>query len=171
MDLYYRLSTFKLTVPPLRHRLEDIPLLLDAVLKKYHCSKKDLTPPILQCLQGHSWPGNVRELLAVMENYLLLLGGRPPDPDLLAAIMKEHSADSVEDLSSPAAPSAVPVPEAPLFPLRETAEDPPTLKQYLDTARETLVQRTMAQYGGDKRLVAQRLGIAYSSLCRLLKKD
>ena len=85
--------------------------------------------------------------------------------------MKEHSADSVEDLSSPAAPSAVPVPEAPLFPLRETAEDSPTLKQYLDTARETLVQRTMAQYGGDKRLVAQRLGIAYSSLCRLLKKD
>lgn len=171
MDLYYRLSTFKLTVPPLRHRLEDIPLLLDAVLKKYHCSKKDLTPPILQCLQGHSWPGNVRELLAVMENYLLLLGGRPPNPDLLAAIMKEHSADSVEDLSSPAAPSAVPVPEVPLFPLRETAEDSPTLKQYLDTARETLVQRTMAQYGGDKRLVAQRLGIAYSSLCRLLKKD
>ena len=54
---------------------------------------------------------------------------------------------------------------------RETAEDPPTLKQYLDTACETLVQRTMAQYGGDKRLVAQRLGIAYSSLCRLLKKD
>ena len=172
MDLYYRLSTFKLTVPPLRHRLEDIPLLLDAVLKKYHCSKKDLTPPILECLQGHSWPGNVRELLAVMENYLLLLGGRSPDPDLLAAIMKEHSADSVEDLSLPAAPTSAPGPDGLLPPLQEMEEErQPTLKQYLDTAREALLQRTMAKFGGDKRLAAQQLGIAYSSLCRLLKKD
>ena len=173
MDLYYRLSTFKLSVPPLRRRLEDIPILLDNLLKKYHCSRKDLSAPILECLRRYEWPGNVRELLAIMENYLLLLGNNPPDPALLTSIMNEHGTDSVEALPSTAAsaprPRRSPLPS---FPQESDQLANPrwTLKQSLDIARDAILKKTMDFYDGDKKQAAQHLGIGYSSLCRLLKK-
>ena len=173
MDLYYRLSTFKLSVPPLRRRLEDIPILLNDLLKKYHCGKKALSAPILECLRRYQWPGNVRELLAIMENYLLLLGDNPPDPALLTSIMNEHSTDSVEALPPATAPASRPR-RSPL-PFSPQEADPPadprrTLKQSLDMARDAILKKTMDFYGGDKKQAAQHLGIGYSSLCRLLKK-
>ena len=175
-DLFYRLSVLTIDVPPLRERQQDVMLLAESFLRAgvqaIHKPCRGFSAEVAEIFSRYPWPGNVRELLAVMENYLLLLGGRSPDPDLLAAIMKEHSADSVEDLSLPAAPTSAPGPDGLLPPLQEMEEErQPTLKQYLDTAREALLQRTMAKFGGDKRLAAQQLGIAYSSLCRLLKKD
>lgn len=169
MDLYYRLSTFKLTVPPLRRRMEDIPFLLDAVLKKYHSSRKDLTPSILECLRAHSWPGNVRELLAVMENYLLLLGGGSPDASLLADIIREHSVDSIEEAAFDRLPP-VELPGKTSRPLCDEEEGQKrTLRQHLDIVRDAYIRHTMEACGGDKRQAARQLGIAYSSLCRLLK--
>ena len=71
LDLYYRLSVFPITVPPLRKRVEDIPLLVDYFLDKY-CNKLNIDKlPVsvstINKLKSYSWPGNVRELRNVIE--------------------------------------------------------------------------------------------------------
>jgi two-component system response regulator AtoC len=64
--LFYRINGVFLRLPPLRHRKDDIPPLLDFFLKKYSAlfgrSEPKLTPETLDLLMGHDWPGNVREL-------------------------------------------------------------------------------------------------------------
>ena len=74
-DLYYRLSVFPITVPPLRNRLEDIPLLVEHFLLTY-CEKLniDMLPvnvSTMKKLQSYSWPGNVRELKNVIERSVI----------------------------------------------------------------------------------------------------
>lgn len=69
-DLYYRLSTFPLHIPPLRERPEDIPALAQAILEDFsHKLRRPftLTDDAIRCLQAHNWPGNVRELRNVLE--------------------------------------------------------------------------------------------------------
>jgi two-component system response regulator GlrR len=70
-DLYYRIHVIPITLPPLRDRREDIPVLVDHFLKKYceQMNKKitGLTPPAMQRLMLHDWPGNVRELENTIE--------------------------------------------------------------------------------------------------------
>ncbi len=78
-DLYYRLSVFPISIPPLRNRREDIPLLVDHFLKKYVGTAK---PPVVSeeamaILWDYSWPGNVRELQNIIHRILLGLSGRP----------------------------------------------------------------------------------------------
>ena len=69
-DLYYRLNTFPLHIPPLRERPGDIPALANSILKDFsHKLRRSftLTEDAIACLQAHSWPGNVRELRNVLE--------------------------------------------------------------------------------------------------------
>ncbi|WP_223471779.1 MULTISPECIES: sigma-54 interaction domain-containing protein [unclassified Pseudomonas] len=72
-DLYYRISVFPIHLPPLRHRLEDIGLLVDSFLQRSGISKRRLTidPEALMQLQRFSWPGNIRELRNVLERAAL----------------------------------------------------------------------------------------------------
>jgi PAS domain S-box-containing protein len=78
-DLFYRLNTFPVTVPPLRQRKDDIPLLVDAFTERY--SKKmgkkiNLIPSAtMQALQEYPWPGNVRELESIIERAVILSSG------------------------------------------------------------------------------------------------
>ena len=75
-DLYYRLNVFPIEVPPLRRRIEDIPLLAQYFLKVYgsklgkHVTK--ISPPVMEELTTYSWPGNVRELENVIERGVIL---------------------------------------------------------------------------------------------------
>ncbi|MEW6695785.1 MAG: sigma 54-interacting transcriptional regulator [Bacillota bacterium] len=73
-DLFYRLNVVVLDIPPLRRRLEDIPLLTEFLLKKLAqrlgCPDKILDSSALQCLLSHDWPGNIRELENVLERTL-----------------------------------------------------------------------------------------------------
>ena len=73
-DLYYRLNVFSLTLPPLRERLEDIPLLINHFLKK---SGKELTVShkAMQVILGYDWPGNVRELQNAIERASVIADG------------------------------------------------------------------------------------------------
>jgi len=74
-DLWYRLNVYPITMPPLRQRKEDIPLLVEHFVSTY--SKKtgktisSVSPRVMQSLQAHSWPGNVRELANVIERAVI----------------------------------------------------------------------------------------------------
>ena len=78
-DLYYRLAVVTLRVPPLRERLEDVPLLamhfLRLYAQRFHKSFEGFEPSALEALQQHTWPGNVRELRNAIERVLLLEDG------------------------------------------------------------------------------------------------
>ena len=70
-DLYYRLNIVQVTIPPLRERPEDVPVLLNhfTVLyaKRYKCREIAISPAVRNLLMGYPWPGNVRELAAWVE--------------------------------------------------------------------------------------------------------
>jgi DNA-binding NtrC family response regulator len=78
-DLYYRLSVFPITVPPLRERLADLPDLCRHVLARLNCTVEP-APEVLKRLSGHDWPGNIRELENVLERALILAAGAPIGP-------------------------------------------------------------------------------------------
>ena len=98
-DLYYRLNVFPITVPPLRQRKEDIPLMVQAFLERY--SRKmgkqitSIQKGTLKALHDYPWPGNVRELESIIERAVILC----PGPVL-------QLADKLE-ISSPPLSSAV----------------------------------------------------------------
>jgi two-component system, NtrC family, response regulator AtoC len=75
-DLYYRINTISIALPPLRERAVDIPLLADYFLRKYGGPNPPrLTDEALEAMQQYRWPGNIRELRNVMERAVLLANG------------------------------------------------------------------------------------------------
>ncbi len=78
-DLYYRLSTINIVIPPLRERGNDVVLLaeyfLEKFIKEYNVKKKKFTPDAYQKLLAHTWPGNVRELRNTIESAVLMSRG------------------------------------------------------------------------------------------------
>jgi transcriptional regulator with PAS, ATPase and Fis domain len=75
-DLYYRLNVIRIELPPLRQRIEDLPLLVNHFIGKFtetaKRNVKGIEPAALDALQSHDWPGNIRELEHVMERAVLL---------------------------------------------------------------------------------------------------
>ncbi|MDF1562890.1 MAG: sigma-54 dependent transcriptional regulator [Deltaproteobacteria bacterium] len=146
-DLYYRISTLPLRVPPLRERLEDVPLLARTILHQL-CSDlgrpvPELTPDADTCLSAHPWPGNIRELRNVLERALLFVDGDRID----ALSLKIHGR----------APSCALTRDEDRFLLLEEVER--------DHINEALV-RTSGHVGEAARL----LGIPRSTLYQRLKK-
>jgi nitrogen regulation protein NR(I) len=75
-DLYYRLKVVTIYMPPLRNRLEDIPLLVDYFIQKfnrqYHKNVKKISPEVIQHLKNYKWPGNVRELENAIQTAVIM---------------------------------------------------------------------------------------------------
>jgi len=86
-DLYYRLNVVSLTLPPLRERKDDLPLLIEHFLNRFGTSyaRKTLSPEALEILVNYAWPGNVRELANTIERLLILTPGEVIGPDDLPA--------------------------------------------------------------------------------------
>lgn len=101
-DLYFRLGVFPLKVPPLRNRLEDIPILASSFLaqaaKRIHCPVPLLTRNNVEELKRYAWPGNIRELQNVIERAVILARGGPLHFNL------HESADTVIAGLKPATP-------------------------------------------------------------------
>ena len=93
-DLYYRLNVVALQVPPLRSRVQDIPLLADFFLKRYIEKNqkilKGLTARAANLLLHYDWPGNVRELENVIERAVILTRGDTITPGDLPGVLQEH---------------------------------------------------------------------------------
>ena len=88
-DLYFRLNVIRLSLPPLRERIEDIPLLveyfLDACSRQHRVSTPRVAPAAMDVLMLHAWPGNVRELKNVIERLVLKANGQVISPSELPA--------------------------------------------------------------------------------------
>jgi DNA-binding NtrC family response regulator len=110
-DLFFRLNVVHLPLPPLRERLDDLPLLVDHFLKTYAKESgepvKTLDSEALRLLFAYGWPGNVRELGNVIERGMVLSSGPEIRPE-----------DLPEEIRRPAGPESAPAP-APLTPPRQ----------------------------------------------------
>src|SRR5581483_9746734 len=96
-DLYFRINTFEVRLPPLRERKQDIPelakhLLARAARRPVEQVGALLTPEVMKALQGHDWPGNVRELANVMEHAFILAGGGRITPEHLPHLVRRVTA-------------------------------------------------------------------------------
>lgn len=93
-DLYFRINTVELNVPPLRERMDDIPLLFSFFLERtadtYGMTAAPLGPDGLPLMMSHDWPGNVRELKSVVERYIL---SPLPPKERIAKIMAAKTGD------------------------------------------------------------------------------
>ncbi len=149
LDLYHRLATLKLFVPPLRERPDDIPLLLQRLLRQYTKAPAVLSPAVIAILRGYHWPGNVRELLAVMESYCILLEGDTADPELLRTILRENT-----------------MPERPGAAAANRYQPERTLRENLLHARRSIIEDAIRFHNGDKKAAAEALDVNYSTLWR-----
>lgn len=148
-DLYYRLNTFPIHIPPLRERREDIPALcgtlLDGLSRKLR-RKVALTDDALRALRGHSWPGNVRELRNVLEFSAYL----SPDGVITRECLPPEVASVVEQ------------------------EQGLTLGQRTLQFQRREIQRLLARNGSDlagKKRTAKELGISLASLYNKLQDE
>ncbi len=96
-DLYYRLNVFPISLPPLRERKEDIPLLARYFLNRYNKAFgrdiKEISTEFIELLSGYNWPGNVRELENIMERAIVLAKGSVLIPDALQFYAKGGSGE------------------------------------------------------------------------------
>jgi transcriptional regulator with PAS, ATPase and Fis domain len=140
-DLYYRLNVFQVVLPPLRERLEDLPVLTDFFLKRY--AKKNrrevitLAPEALRAFRGYSWPGNIRELENAIERGVIVCQG-----DVLTR----------EDLPAALQPQG----EWPAA----GGEGEPGLPEL----ERQLISRTLERVAGQRRQAAEILGISLDEL-------
>jgi DNA-binding NtrC family response regulator len=146
-DLFYRLNVVHVTLPPLRERREDIPLLVEHLLRrlnaKLHRRFAGVEPEALRALMRHGWPGNVRELEHVLEQAMILGEG-----DLIGL---RHVAHELPAGSATSPPTD----------LREAVR--------LFSRQHVLDVLERAQF--DKREAARLLGISLASLYRKLNGD
>ncbi|MCL4485568.1 MAG: sigma-54 dependent transcriptional regulator [Nitrospirae bacterium] len=145
-DLYYRLRVFPVTLPPLRERMEDIPLLADGfrqAFEREHMAVGAFAPETLELLGRHPWPGNVRELENVVTRAAFLAEGR--------AILPGHVADLLDgDIGKGTGSEES---EAGIRPGRSVWE-----------VERELILRTLSSCGGNKAQSARLLGINVRTL-------
>jgi two-component system response regulator HupR/HoxA len=155
-DLFYRLSTFRINIPPLSERMEDIPLLakslLDISMQELGKKVSGFTDETLACMQDYHWPGNVRELQNEIKRMLVMCGG-----DYLGA-----------ELLSPQVLRAAPKEdEVELDWL--TAMDG-SLKQRMDSLEARIVKESMIRNRWNKSKAAKELGLSRVGLRNKLER-
>ena len=154
-DLYYRLQGVGMYLPPLRERIDDLPLLITHVLaraaERLNRTPATVSPEALRCLWTYAWPGNVRELQHVLEGAMVLSDG---------VIRPEHLPSAIQRASQ-AAPVTEPAPA-------------PALTGSLDDALETWERRmildALQRTHGVQARAAKLLGVSERSLWYRIKK-
>jgi DNA-binding NtrC family response regulator len=151
-DLFYRLSVFPITIPPLGDRRDDIPELADYFVQKYCAEmkkpKKRISSEAMSLLDKYHWPGNVRELENTIERAIILCEGKK--------ILPEHL--------------AIRIPSPHEIRLREGAGLKEVGQHAQGEAERALITRVLTQVRGNKRKAAQALKIDYTTLFEKIKK-
>jgi len=149
LDLYYRLSTFVIKVPPLRERRDDIPSLLEHFIQNHSFSRrinKTFTDEALKSLVAYNWPGNIRELKNVVERAIILSGNQKPiHPEHLTFSNSPDNAELEVQLSYDHEPT-------------------------LEDIEKSYLQQLLTKYSGHRAQIASVLGVSERHTYRLLKK-
>jgi two-component system response regulator PilR (NtrC family) len=190
-DLFYRLNVIELTLPPLRGRLDDLPLLADAILVRLAGpGNARLGAGVLEALQGYAFPGNVRELENVLERALAFANdGVIEVGDLLlkGARLAEHAEAAAQPamLAQPAPPAmpaaapatpAAPAAASPLaapddgLPALGAGELPSNLPDYLNQVERDIILRALQQTQFNRTQAATLLGISVRQLRYQMQK-
>jgi DNA-binding NtrC family response regulator len=152
-DLYYRLNTFQIEVPPLRERKEDIPPLVAFFIKQFAKQlgkpEPEIAPDAFQKLLDYAWPGNVRELQNAME---------------YAVVLARQAIVGVKEL-----PAEVQLPSALQKSERIGGGLRPGVQTLDDVERNTILE-ALAQSHGNKKKAAQLLGIQRPTLYNKMKR-
>lgn len=156
-DLYYRINVVNLNLIPLRDRKDDIPVLADAFLKRY--AKENgknvpvLEPEAFYALMSYDWPGNIRELRNTIERCVITCENGSIGRSLLPANISNVTSASTEQPTG-----------------SEDNEGDNFSTRYMKHRRD-VASRLMEEFGGNKTLVAKRMGISRSTLYRILNGD
>ncbi|MFO0626369.1 MAG: sigma-54 dependent transcriptional regulator [Polyangiales bacterium] len=166
-DLYFRLSAMIVQVPPLRERVEDIPLLARHLLattrKQLRRGPGDFNPEALQALAAATWPGNVRELRNVVERLAILCDGATVTRAELARCALLPGSLRTAD-GSGAAPALRLGPDGAPLPLDVVARDAQ------DRAERAHISAVLALCDGNRSRAAELLGVSRSTLWLKLQR-
>jgi transcriptional regulator with GAF, ATPase, and Fis domain len=164
-DLLFRLNVFDVRVPPLRARVEDVPLLAEHFLRSFRLTNgrgpEKFSAEALWSLQQHDWPGNVRELRNAVHRAAVLAEG--------AVIQRRDLAPSLAGKSGSASAVAEPSPGLAVN-TGESVEDDGRDPVLLDEVVERHIRRILAAAGGNKSRAADMLGIPRTSLYHKLRR-
>ena len=159
-DLYYRLSVIPVSVPPLRERREDIPLLVNHFLKKYAPGAGKSIARVqnqsLENLCGYEWPGNVRQLENAVERAVALETGEELRVDLPTERPKTRAAAAGVGAATISAGSVLP--------------EGVDMEKYVADIERTLLLNALSQCSGVQTRAADLLKISYRSFRHLMKK-
>lgn len=151
-DLFFRLHVVPITMPPLRHRKVDIPLLVDAFLRETAIENgkphRDLAPEAMQQVLEYDWPGNVRELRTAIEHGVVMASGAQITLRDMPAILRSPRSDANSGREQASTPSG--------FNLQDT-----------ETA---LIIRALEDCRGNRSEAAKKLGISRRTLHRRLRE-
>lgn len=157
-DLFFRLDVLRLTLPPLRERIEDVPLLVETILRRFDpvlaTELRPLLGRVVPVARLYTWPGNVRELENVVERFAVTIQGSSLSPRealvRFLTLVEEHISGSG---TSPRGVSGRPGTTA----SRPTSPDD--------------IRRMVALAGGNRSEAARRLGISRTTLYRKLRES
>ncbi len=155
-DLYYRLNVFQITLPPLRSRLEDLPVLCETLItnlnRKHACNITAVNAEVTSAFGRYAWPGNVRELRNVLERAVIMAG----EGEIQMAHLPYDFGVSVGSRL----PAQVFEPESVRLPVGTTVGD----------AEKALIQLTLQHTKNNKTRAAEILGISLKTLFNKLKE-
>lgn len=153
-DLYYRLNVVQLKLPPLRRRMDDLPMLTEDLMKKLNhklqTSVDNISNEAMQLLQSYSWPGNIRELENLLERAINLA--------------QMNSRSTIEAIDFPSLYDSTPM-QIPTL-----SEGSKTLPERIDDLEKQLIIQALEKTNGNKTQAAKLLGIHSSALYRKLTK-
>jgi DNA-binding NtrC family response regulator len=156
-DLFYRLNVIPVTLPPLRERKEDIPLLVQHFLQKF-CAELGrptlmVSQPALRCLMAYPWPGNVRQLENAMERAVALSGGRS----------QIEASDLPPDIQR--ASDVEPILQGLALP-----DEGLDFESFISNIEREVIRRALERTGGNKAAAAQVLHLKRTTLVEKLKR-
>ena len=142
-DLFFRLSVVTVQVPPLRHRIEDLPMIIEKLLLSQQ-KPVGLSPDTMTILGKYDWPGNVRELRNVIESAVAVCDGDQIEPKHLIFFKPRRRDPTMEKL--------------------------PLAGKTLESLERAAIAQTLEHCGGNKTRAARALGISPSTLYEKVKK-
>jgi sigma-54 dependent transcriptional regulator, flagellar regulatory protein len=173
-DLYYRLNVFPIQMPPLRERLDDLPVLTDHLLSRIGAATGKwlrLAPCAQRALALHRWPGNVRELANLLERLVIL----HPDSELAAVDLPERYRAGLASAAE-AAPASVTMLHAASVATgaaearTELPEDGLDLRDHLNLLEQHLIRQALERADGTVAEAARLLRLQRTTLVEKLRK-